>query len=149
MKGKWALRGLVVVSLALGLFTLFALLLQVPGVAQSIGSAQACATCHNMSPQAESQIRAPHRSLACIDCHAPSGVVEKAVAEVESASAHLIAYFSGPPDAIHATQKTKEIVQANCLNCHGQLVREIEHGGGQYCFQCHRTTHHEALPILR
>lgn len=143
MKRRWGLRLLGVIGTVLGVLAAFAVVLQVPAVARAVGSPGACGTCHTMSPQVAAFARSAHRQLACAECHTPSGVVERAVEEVRAASRHVVAYFAGPPDVVHAGAESRDVIQANCVACHAPLVRDVRHGGGRYCFDCHRFTPHD------
>jgi cytochrome c nitrite reductase small subunit len=49
------------------------------------------------------------------------------------------------PVAIRANEKTKVIIQANCIRCHADTVENIIMGAqpfDRYCWECHRTVAH-------
>ncbi|MDP2778067.1 MAG: hypothetical protein Q8O48_10530, partial [Anaerolineales bacterium] len=49
------------------------------------------------------------------------------------------------PVAIRASDKTKEIVQANCIHCHEDSVEDIVMGEQlfeRFCWDCHRAVAH-------
>ena len=49
------------------------------------------------------------------------------------------------PVAIRASDKTKSIIQDNCLRCHNDTVENIMMGAqsfDRYCWDCHRSTAH-------
>jgi cytochrome c nitrite reductase small subunit len=47
------------------------------------------------------------------------------------------------PDAIRVHPETKEILQGNCIRCHGETVAEIMlHDLDRNCWECHRDVAH-------
>jgi cytochrome c nitrite reductase small subunit len=146
MMRKWGLRALVGLGAVLGLFLIMAFALQVPAVGKTIGSPKACGTCHVMTYEVVTLERSSHRQLACLDCHSPSGFVEKPVEEMKSASRHMYVFLTGAtPAVIKPTHQSREIIQQNCESCHGAIFgkthiqKEIS---GRYCFECHRDVPH-------
>ncbi|HYF95331.1 MAG TPA: hypothetical protein VD969_24225 [Symbiobacteriaceae bacterium] len=146
MLKKWGLRALVTATATMVLFLAAAFALQVPAVGKSIGSPQACGTCHSMTYEVVTLSKSAHRDLACLDCHAATGLFEKPVEEIKSASVHLYVTLTNTmPDVIKPTHKSREIVQENCLRCHAGL-NETVHASqvktDRLCFDCHRATPH-------
>lgn len=106
---------------------------------------RACVSCHVMETQHEGWFHAPHREVAtCNDCHLPNGnPAAKWLVKVQAGVKDTVKFWTGAhPVNIKAAESSKAIVQANCLRCHGELVREVRKGGGQPCFACHRSTSH-------
>jgi cytochrome c nitrite reductase small subunit len=140
---KWGLRSLIVAGAALGLFLVIAFALQVPAVGKTIGSPQACGTCHTMTYEVETLSRSAHRDLSCLDCHAAKGFVEKPVEELKSASRHLYIFTTGTtPDVIKPTHESLEIIQANCASCHATISNVPHIAENRSCTECHRDTPH-------
>lgn len=86
----------------------------------------ACANCHIMRPQYDSWQKASHHAVAtCADCHLPHEFVHKYVAKLENGWNHSRAFtlqdFAEP---IVITAENAEILQANCLHCHADLVHD-------------------------
>jgi cytochrome c nitrite reductase small subunit len=49
------------------------------------------------------------------------------------------------PVAIRASEKTKGIIQTNCLRCHEDTVESVVMGAqayDRYCWECHRSVSH-------
>jgi cytochrome c nitrite reductase small subunit len=54
------------------------------------------------------------------------------------------------PVAIRASDKTKSIIQDNCVRCHKEKVESILTGAqpfDRYCWDCHRTVAHGSRGI--
>jgi len=143
---KWGLRSLMFIGACVGLFLVVAFALQVPAVGKTIGSPSACGTCHVMTYEVVTLQHSAHNKLACLDCHAAKGFVEKPVEELKSATRHAYIFLTGAtPDVIRPLHESKEIIQANCASCHAQVVGDVHVGlqeSGKFCFDCHRDTPH-------
>lgn len=147
MHRKWTLRALIAASAALGLFLLFAVTLQVPAVGKTIGSPQACGTCHVMTHEVVTLENSSHRDLACLECHAPSGFIEKPVEEFKASSRHIYYFLTdSTPDVIKPQEHSRKVVQGNCEKCHNSLTstdaQVHQKDSGRYCFDCHREVPH-------
>lgn len=147
MLNKWGKRVLITVGAIFGAFLLVAVLLQVPAVGQTIGSPQACGTCHVMTYEVVTLEKSSHRDLACLDCHSPTGFFAKPVDEIKSASRHMYVFMTNQtPDIIQPTQSSREIVQSRCVDCHSAVVGDTHvakyQQGGLLCFECHREVPH-------
>lgn len=144
---RWVKGVLIAIGGLFGAFLILAFALQVPAVGQTIGSPAACSTCHVMEDQVLSLERGTHRSLACVQCHTPSGFFAKPIEEIKSASRHAAVFLSNStPDVIAPTHSSREIIQAQCTECHAEWLREnslAEHQpDGLMCFDCHRDVAH-------
>lgn len=146
MLRKWAIRTSIALVAGLGAFLVFAAALQVPAVGNAIGSAQACGTCHVMTYEVVTLEKSSHRDLVCLDCHAPTGFVEKPISEIKSASKHLWVFMTNTtPDVIKPEHSSREITQARCAQCHASLGGKdnlAKHGSDRFCFECHREVPH-------
>lgn len=111
----------------------------------------------------ESWSRGGHQNVAtCNDCHVPHDFIGKWMMKAESGLHHGYAFtFKDNPVAFSATQKSKDIVQKNCIECHKEyatntidaraLSKEsffnkeiIEHKSQEplNCVSCHRQVGH-------
>lgn len=115
------------------------------------GSApETCANCHVMDSQYESWYHGAHENWAkCTDCHLPHDNFVAYYAEKGRQGAKdVYAFVTGEiPFAIRATDKTKGIVQENCIHCHEDSVETIVMGAqpfDRYCWECHRDVAHNA-----
>lgn len=107
-----------------------------------------CNNCHVMDGVYEGWFHGKHaRWAACSDCHVPhDSFIEKYVYKGMAGMNHVFHFtLNTIPEPIRAKENTKEIVQKNCLHCHGETVAEVadgQMGAGRYCFDCHRTVAH-------
>ena len=113
------------------------------------GSApETCANCHAMDSQYENWYHAPHEKVTeCVDCHLPH---ENAIAyyleKGRQGAKDVYAFSTGNiPVAIRASDKSKSIIQSNCLRCHQATVESIVMGTQPFdrnCWDCHRNVAH-------
>lgn len=143
---KWALRTAVFLGAVVGLFLMVAIALQVPAVGKTMGSTQACGTCHAMASEVATFQRSAHRDLSCLDCHSPRGFLEKPIDEVKTSYRHISVFVTdSTPDVIRPSDHARQTIQENCAACHAQLVSKVhvsDAGTGKFCFDCHRDTPH-------
>lgn len=128
---------------ALGYFT------YVTDAAAYGGSApETCANCHVMDSQYENWYHGGHENFAkCTDCHLPHDNLAVYYAEKGRQGAKdTFAFVTGRiPAAIRASEKTKEIVQSNCIHCHETTAETVVMGAqpfDRYCWDCHRNVAH-------
>ncbi len=113
------------------------------------GSApETCANCHVMDSQYENWYHAPHEKFTeCVDCHLPrkNGIVYY-LEKGRQGAKDVYAFTTGNiPVVIRASEKTKNIIQSNCLRCHQNTVESIVRGAqpfDRYCWECHRGVSH-------
>ena len=142
---KIPIVAIVVAALAMGYFAF------VTEAASYGGSApETCANCHVMDSQYESWYHGAHENWAkCTDCHLPHDNFAVYYAEKGRQGAKdVYAFVTGNiPLAIRASDKTKGIVQENCIHCHEDSVESIVMGAqpfDRYCWDCHRDIAHNA-----
>ena len=142
---KIPIVAIVVAALAMGYFAF------VTEAASYGGSApETCANCHVMDSQYESWYHGAHENWAkCTDCHLPHDNFAVYYAEKGRQGAKdVYAFVTGNiPVAIRASDKTKGIVQENCVHCHEDSVESILMGAqpfDRYCWDCHRDIAHNA-----
>lgn len=113
----------------------------------------ACKNCHVMNQVYESWSRGGHQHVAtCNDCHVPHNFVGKWMMKAESGLHHGYAFtFKDNPVSFSATQKSKQIVQDNCITCHKEYAAhsidatfKAGASGGEPldCVSCHRQVGH-------
>ncbi len=142
---KIPIIAIVVAALAMGYFAF------ITDAASYGGSApETCANCHVMDSQYESWYHGAHENWAkCTDCHLPHDNFAVYYAEKGRQGAKdVYAFVTGDiPLAIRASDKTKGIVQENCVHCHEDSVESIVMGAqpfDRYCWDCHRDIAHNA-----
>ncbi|HHT63830.1 MAG: NapC/NirT family cytochrome c [Bacillota bacterium] len=139
MKKIKIIGGLILVSFCLILLTKLPVL--------GLDKPEFCGGCHVMDEQVETFLHSAHRlGATCGDCHIPYSLVPGAMYKAYTGTKDLIGVIlDQDPYHIHASEMGKNIIQKNCLRCHGDLLGEIgdtKEDGGRYCFECHRSTPH-------
>jgi cytochrome c nitrite reductase small subunit len=118
------------------------------------GSApETCNNCHAMDSQYENWYHAPHEKWAkCVDCHLPhENIAVYYLEKGRQGAKDVYAFTTGNiPTAIRASDKTKSIIQENCVRCHQGTVESIVMGAqpfDRHCWDCHRTVSHGSRGI--
>ncbi len=113
---------------------------------------KACVNCHVMRPQLDGWQKASHHAHAtCNDCHVPHDVVGKYLTKVKHGWRHSKAFtLEDFHEPIQILPEDLDIVRANCLRCHGELVSGLapaRHPGGAQadCVHCHAAAAHGPL----
>ncbi len=108
-----------------------------------------------MKPQFHSWERGRHHAVAtCNDCHVPSDPFGKWLAKSENGWHHSYAFTSGNyPEVIRIKQHNLDIVESNCVRCHGALfhhptVAHSESVESDGCVRCHAGVAHAAEHTL-
>ena len=108
-----------------------------------------CANCHIMTPQLDGWQKASHHTAAtCVDCHLPVSGIQKYVAKASNGWHHSKAFTTQEfHEPIQITPTSSEILQQNCLRCHGDLVDGMSaegtsHAGALQCVHCHAAVGH-------
>lgn len=88
---------------------------------------KACVNCHIMQPQYDAWSKSSHHAVAvCIDCHLPHDFFPKYAAKLENGWRHGEKFTTQNfVEPIVVQKRGREILQENCLRCHGELVHEI------------------------
>lgn len=133
------------IALGLGVFTLH----YAEGLSYFSTDPRACANCHIMQPQFDSWQKASHHGVAtCVNCHLPSDFVAKYIAKAENGYYHSKGFtLQDFDEPIKIKASNAQILQDNCLACHGDLTREMVHGTAQnsdsvQCVHCHASVGH-------
>ena len=117
------------------------------GLSYLSNDAEVCVNCHIMRPQYDGWQKASHHaSAACVDCHLPAGFPGKYITKAENGWNHSKAFtLQNFPEPISITPKNAEILQANCLRCHGAMLNELSIAfpeGAPRCVHCHQAVGH-------
>lgn len=109
----------------------------------------ACANCHIMQPQFDSWQKASHHTTAaCVDCHLPSDFIGKYIAKADNGWRHSKAFtLQNFKEPIVINRRNKDILQNNCLRCHGDFVHSMAGARkkglkGLDCVHCHSAVGH-------
>jgi len=115
-----------------------------------------------MRDQFESWRRGPHHASAtCNDCHVPPHFPDKYIAKMRNGYHHSMGFTFQPasPDQaarpvffeepIRIKATNSQILQDNCLRCHGDFVHDVVRGstyddGAIRCVHCHAGVGHGA-----
>jgi cytochrome c nitrite reductase small subunit len=110
---------------------------------------RACVNCHIMREHYDGWQKASHHGVAtCNDCHLPhDNFFSKYAAKSRNGFWHSEAFtFQNFHEPIRIHAFNSRILQANCVHCHAELVREIagaDHGGESLdCVRCHQRVGH-------
>ncbi|MFN0058484.1 MAG: cytochrome c nitrite reductase small subunit [Planctomycetota bacterium] len=109
----------------------------------------ACVNCHIMRPQYDAWQKSSHHTVAtCVDCHLPAAGVAKWIAKGRNGFNHSWAFtFQDFAEPIEVAPFNREILEANCLRCHGDLVHElltaqVGESATPQCVRCHAAVGH-------
>jgi cytochrome c nitrite reductase small subunit len=110
---------------------------------------KACVNCHVMRDQYDGWRKASHHAVAtCNDCHVPHETIPKYLFKAEDGLWHSKGFtLQDFPEPIRIRPASLEVVQANCVHCHHDLVNDIlGHGsagsGPADCVHCHAAVGH-------
>lgn len=106
-----------------------------------------CANCHIMRPQYDAWQKASHHTVAtCVDCHLPSGFPEKYISKAKNGWYHSKAFtLQDFDEPIVITKENADILHANCLRCHKDLVHDqsiVSTERAPRCVHCHVSVGH-------
>ncbi|HVT89621.1 MAG TPA: cytochrome c nitrite reductase small subunit [Tepidisphaeraceae bacterium] len=112
---------------------------------------RACTNCHIMNSEFASWSKGPHNNLAgCVDCHLPHEFIPKYMAKADNGYRHSKGFtLQNFHEPIMITPRNAQILQDNCLRCHGDFVHDIIQGSktaedAVQCVHCHRSVGHGA-----
>ena len=147
---------LLFVFFALGLYTFY----NAKGMSYFSDDSVACNNCHIMNEVYTDYTKSSHskkingKALAsCNDCHLPHGFVNKWIAKAQSGIGHAYAFtfkLDELPSNLSANEKSKNIVQANCVSCHREMVSNVinpttnpHNDSTLKCVSCHEGVGHK------
>ncbi len=109
----------------------------------------ACKNCHIMNEQYDSWVKASHHAVAtCNDCHTPHAFIPKYFTKAENGFWHSKGFtLQDFHEPIRIRPHNKRVLNANCRDCHRELVSEVVFTHGQDesrfdCIRCHATAGH-------
>jgi cytochrome c nitrite reductase small subunit len=115
----------------------------------------ACVNCHIMGSYYASHARSAHgRGTTCNDCHVPhTNALAKYAFKARDGLYHASVFtLRAEPQAMIISDAGANVVQANCVRCHGHLTETVlpvnmtraaaQHGAGRLCWDCHREVPH-------
>ncbi|MDR2503420.1 MAG: NapC/NirT family cytochrome c [Deltaproteobacteria bacterium] len=111
-----------------------------------------CASCHVMSESVWTNKLGVHAKQACNECHMPGGDLTAYLTLKATRGLRDVAIntFMDVPDNIEAAKDMKDVIQANCVRCHYETVRQVNMTVKTYCTDCHRAVPHlNKMPIDR
>jgi cytochrome c nitrite reductase small subunit len=147
-----ALAAIIGALLGLGAFTFN----YAEGTSYLSNNPKACVNCHIMNDQYASWQKSSHHAVAvCNDCHIPPAFPWKYIAKGRNGWNHSYAFTTGRyPKPIMITPPNAEILQNNCMRCHGDFVHNIVPGSssvhaseGVTCVHCHQGVGHGARAL--
>ena len=110
---------------------------------------RACVNCHIMRDQYDGWQKASHHAHAtCNDCHVPHDVLGKWMTKAENGYHHSEGFtFQNFHEPIQIKPASSKVLNANCIYCHKEYVREItaHRGAGDeplQCVRCHDNVGH-------
>ncbi|MDA3875331.1 MAG: cytochrome c nitrite reductase small subunit [Kiritimatiellae bacterium] len=144
-------RGLLLAAVALGSVTGLGMYTfqYAEGLSYFSTDPNACANCHIMQPQLDSWQKSGHHHVAtCVDCHLPHDFIAKYIAKAENGYHHSKGFtFQDFHEPILIKDKNADILQANCIYCHEDVVHALRPGEkkpqqAMKCVHCHATVGH-------
>jgi cytochrome c nitrite reductase small subunit len=111
-------------------------------------ASETCANCHVMDSMYENYYHGSHHEWAeCAGCHLPHDNLVNYYVEKGRQGMHDVYVFGmgQAPALIRLSEHSQEIIQQNCIRCHGQAVETIMVGLPPFersCWECHRTMAH-------
>jgi len=116
---------------------------------------EACINCHIMVPQYSTWQHSSHgRVTSCNDCHVPQDSTWRKYWFKANDGLRHSALFTLRMErqVIEAIPESKEVIQANCIRCHknvvDQAVAPIGHDFERSCVECHREVPHGRVHSL-
>lgn len=110
---------------------------------------EACVNCHIMNDHFDSWVKSSHHAHAvCNDCHTPHALVAKYVSKAENGFNHSLKFTLGTyREPIRIRPVNAARLQANCIECHQELVSEIRWEANLAhedldCVRCHAAVGH-------
>ncbi len=119
---------------------------------------QVCVNCHVMAPQYATWQHSSHREVAnCNDCHVPhNNIFSHYFFKAKDGLRHATIFtLRNEPQVIMILKPGQEVVQNNCIRCHGQMFtstampkEHITDFTNKKCWDCHRETPHGRVNSL-
>jgi cytochrome c nitrite reductase small subunit len=110
---------------------------------------KACVNCHVMREPYDGWQKASHHAVAvCNDCHVPHETIPKYLVKMENGFWHSKGFtLQDFPEPIRLRSISLRILNANCAECHSDLVNDISYHGlsgteNIGCVHCHASVGH-------
>ncbi len=156
---EWRIPAILSLGLLMGLALHIFIISRAPSYLSDDPST--CMNCHIMAPQYATWMHSAHRERAhCNDCHVPhNNVVNKYYFKAKDGLRHATIFtLRREPQVITIREEGRQVVQNNCIRCHGNLLsdervntRSISHHHNRMerpCWECHRETPHGRVNSL-
>jgi len=102
-----------------------------------------CGGCHTMESNYEAFAHAgAHRRKLCVDCHLPNDnmALHYAWKSIDGMKDTVLFYTGLASEQVKLSDHSAQVVQANCIRCHGSTVELID--SDRKCWECHRRLSH-------
>lgn len=139
----WKVKRYSAIFAAVGVVLFLFLLLGPPQLLAKSETPVFCSGCHVMEAEFEAWSHAgAHRRKQCVDCHLPNdNTAQHYVWKALDGLKDVALFYSGQAsDHIRISGHGAEVVQANCIRCHGSTVEFID--PDRKCWECHRRLAH-------
>lgn len=110
---------------------------------------ETCVNCHIMREQYDSWHKSSHHAVAtCNDCHLPHDFLGKWLTKGMNGYWHSTAFtFQNFHEPIQVRHSNREVLQASCLHCHGDVVHQMKvemyaEESADLCISCHQGVGH-------
>ena len=114
---------------------------------------ETCINCHVMTPMYASWQHSSHANVAsCNDCHVPQDtLIRKYAFKAMDGIRHSTVFtLRAEPHVIRATPTAREVIQQNCIRCHGDRAHPplTQPRITRSCVECHREVPHGRVNSL-
>lgn len=132
----------------IGVFVGIAFFATTDGAINATDTPEFCASCHVYESTITNFEASNHATLNCNDCHAPTdSKIARYTFKAKNAISHgYMSTFGASklPDVIHATEKSMDVIEKNCISCHEPGLQNVSHEAKSGCIDCHRQVPHDA-----
>ena len=153
---SWKLPVILIVGVFMGLIGFAFYLSKAPSYLSD--EPKTCVNCHVMAPQYATWSHSSHRAVTnCNDCHVPqNNFVKHWFFKGKDGLRHATIFtLRKEPQVIFIKEAGINVVQANCIRCHGQIFESKRKMAGndshvkeRLCWECHRETPHGRVNSL-
>lgn len=147
---------LLLAFFAMGFYTFY----NAKGISYFSDSSESCNNCHVMNEVYNDYLAGAHSKkiagkprASCMDCHLPHNFVDKWIAKAQSGINHAYAFtfkLDELPTNLSANAKSKQMVQDNCIRCHGEFAAAAVNASTNphadsslSCVSCHNSVGHK------
>lgn len=154
--GNWRVPVIVMSGFFTGLFSFLFYVSKAPSYLSD--EPATCVNCHIMVPQYATWYHSSHRERAtCNDCHVPQdNFFRHYFFKAKDGLRHSAMFtFRLEPQVIFIHQAGRDVVQENCIRCHGDMLfndktdrytsQYHQHRQDRTCTECHRDVPHTRI----